>query len=41
MILLKLEVSFFHYIFKNLIATAFEEELSVDAPESCKSCNGI
>ena len=31
------EVSFFHYIFKNLITTIFNEHLSVDASESCES----
>ena len=35
MILLKLEVYFFYYIFKNLITTIFKEHLSVDASESC------
>ena len=36
-ILLKLKVSFFQYIFKNLIATIFKEHLSVDVSESCES----
>ena len=35
MILLKLELYFFYYIFKNLITTIFKEHLSVDASESC------
>ena len=36
-ILLKLEVFFFHYIFKNLITTIFKEHLLIDASESRKS----
>ena len=36
-ILLKLEVSFFHNIFRNLITTIFKEHLLVDTSESYES----